>query len=784
MERIVKKLKYGFKFAKFDTEADVSKFVLPEFDDSNWQQVRVPHDWAIDAEFEMMCDAQESSIKEDGVLKPILHTGRTGALPSVAKGVYRKWIDFPESDCEKKIFLQCDGIMWRSEIYVNGVLCKSNHFGYKSYEADITDAVKYGKSNLICIVATVDPDCSRWYSGGGIYRNLYIVKKPQEHIPYCGVWIKQRTASEHSAVFEVKVETKTGFNLKVYSPDNQEIISVATESDSEVIEIENPTLWDVESPNLYRAEITLGSGDSEVIRFGARFSEFTRDGYFLNGRKLKLNGVCMHHDLGSLGAAINLSALKRQLRILREMGVNAIRTSHNPPAPELLDLCDEQGFVVMDEFFDEWQSGKIRNGYAKYFNEHAYEDMEDIIKRDRNHPCVIIWSTGNEMREQWKKDGWKLTGALTDAVHAVDPTRPVTAGLSAMPQALDNKLPFFIDVASFNYKPHLYKELQKKYPNLMYIGSETASCVSTRGVYRLPAKVEIPAEQYDELACSAYELAAPHWAYYAERELAAQQDCDYVAGEFVWTGFDYLGEPTPYYDKWPSRSSYFGIVDLAGLPKNRFYLYKSVWTNKPVLHVFPHWNWAGYEGKNVPVHVFTNFPKVELFINGKSQGIRHLEKDGEISRFRLTWDDAVYQPGEVLAVAFDKDGNKAMTSVIKTAGEPYAIKLCADRNEIIADGDDLCYVTASIVDKDGNLCPTADNRLTFEVMGNGEFLTTDAGDQRETESFTRPDKKALSGMLVACIRSTEQNGEISIKCASNNLICGEITIKSIKNKQA
>lgn len=779
MERILQSLKYDFKFKKFEEGADVKTYLSADFDDGDWEAVRVPHDWAIKEAFEEFCDTAIESVKADGILKPIFYTGRTGALPSIGTGVYRKWIDIEEADKDRRIFLECDGIMWHSEIYVNGILCGQNHFGYKSFAVDITDALVFGGRNLLCVVATVDTECSRWYTGGGIFRNIRIVKKPMLHIPYCGVWACQLSATKNLAIYELSVDVDGGFKAEILSPKGERLQKIETGENSVIFEIENPELWDITNPVLYTAKITIASGDSETVRFGPRSSVFTKDGYFLNGRRLKLNGVCMHHDLGSIGAAVNVSALRRQLEIMKNMGVNAYRTSHNPPAPELLELCDEMGIVVMDEFFDEWKDPKISNGYAKYFDEHAVSDLQEVIKRDRNHPCVILWSTGNEIGEQYQEEGWRVTKMLTEAVHRTDPTRPVTAGLSALAEALNYHQPFYLDVVSFNYHPHMYKALHEKFPEFCLLGSETASCVSTRGVYHLPAVVDNPVKECDDLACSAYELSAPIWGYYAEHEFAAQRDCPYVAGEFVWTGFDYLGEPTPYYTQWPSRSSYFGIVDMAGLPKNRYYGYMAAWTDKPVLHIFPHWNWEGYEGQNVPVHVYTNYPCAELFINGVSQGKRYLDDTDEIRRFRLIWDDTIYQPGEVLAVAYDKDGNEATRSVVKTADKPYGVRLEAERKEILADGDALSYVVATIVDKDGNECPTADNRLFFDVAGEGELLTTDAGDQRETESFSRADKKALAGKLVACVRATVNVGMITVKCSGENLKEDIITIKTV-----
>lgn len=772
-------LKTNYKFHRFDNEAVTPDVFSPDFDDTGWRTVRVPHDWGIEGDFCRENDISESLIIEDGMKKARIQTGRTGALPFLGGGVYRKWVNIEKAD---KVFLELDGVMWHSTVYINGKKAGSNHFGYKSYCVDITDFVDFGTENLIAIYAEVRPDCGRWYPGGGIYRNLRLVTKPQKHIAYNGVWARQVYADKQTAFFDLSAEIVggTGFTAVITDPKGDKT-QYETADNSLMVTIENPVLWDIDDPQLYTAQITLDSGDSQTVKFGPRICEFTKEGFFLNGRYLKLNGVCMHHDLGALGAAVNKTALRRQIEIMKTMGVNAWRTSHNPPAPELLDLCDEMGILVMDEFFDEWKNPKIANGYSKEFDVHALTDAVDIIKRDRNHPCVVMWSVGNEVREQWEPDGWKTARTLYDLVRRTDPTRPVTNGLSAYPQCYDNRLAFYTDIVGLNYKPHLYEKLLKTYPEKMLLGSETASCISTRGVYHLPAEVIIGLNCTDDLAVSDYGLEAPPWAYFAERELCAQVDNPQAMGEFVWTGFDYLGEPTPYYSEWPSRSSYFGIVDMAGLPKNRYYLYQSVWTDTPVLHILPHWNWEGYEGQNVPVHIYTNFDEVELFINGISQGRRsHAEKltnpataeeenRNQLERFRLMWDDTVYQPGEVTAVAY-KDGKEAMRKTVKTAGAPHSIRLSAYREQICADGEDVNYITAEIVDKDGNLCPKADDRIFFRTEGPAEVYATDAGDQRETETFLRSDKKGLNGMLVAVIRATEAAGTVKIIAEADGLI--------------
>ena len=403
--------------------------------------------------------------------------------------------------------------------------------------------------------------------------------------------------------------------------------------------------------------------------------------------------------------------------------MNSIRTSHNPPAPELLELCDELGILVMDEFFDEWNVAKIANGYAKYFKQHAVEDAEAIITRDRNHPCVIMWSIGNEIGDQRVPEGWRAAQLLADVCRRMDPTRPITAAFDSSWPAFENHLADFVDIVGINYKPHLYKEYKAKHPGMKFIGTETASTISTRGVYDLPAQIEIPPRIREDLTVSAYEMEAPPWAYYMEREFVAQDDLPYVAGEYVWTGMDYLGEPTPYYSQWPSRSSYFGAVDMAGLPKNRFYGYKARWTDEDVLHIFPHWNWEGCEGQTVPVHVYASYKysAVELFINGVSQGKRTFDKTKEIERYRLIWNEVKYEPGEVKAVAYDAEGSACNTAYVHTAGKPHHIELSADRSVMSADGEDLIYITAAVVDENGVVCPKADNRLYFTAEGAAEI---------------------------------------------------------------
>ena len=513
MERISNILKYDFKFKKFEIDSLPSGVFTADFDDSDWQNVRIPHDWAIYGEFSPENDPTITAVTEDGMEEETLMVGWTGGLPTVGAGVYRKWLTIEDYN---KVFLQFDGIMWISRVYVNGKEVGGCHFGYKSFEIDITEFVNKGEENLIAIYAEVRENSGRWYTGAGIFRNVRLVYKDNSHIAYNGVFVRQTYADKNNAVIDITAElvNANSFTAEIITPDG-DIKTYASSGNSLIFDIKNPMLWDISSPNLYTAKIQLQSGDCEEIKFGIRFCDFTKDGFFLNVNYTKIKGVCLHHDLGSLGAAVNRSALKRQLEIMQNMGVNAIRTSHNPPAIELLDLCDSMGLLVMDEFFDEWEIPKVKNGYTKFFKENAVKDALDIIKRDRNHPSVIMWSIGNEVRDQEVANGWKNAKLLYDAVRSADPTRPITSGFNYYPQCIDNHLAFYTDIVGLNYKPFAYGQLREKYPEMKVIGCETASCISTRGVYHFPVKPEISNAKWDDLCVSAYELVAPPWASYA-----------------------------------------------------------------------------------------------------------------------------------------------------------------------------------------------------------------------------------------------------------------------------
>ena len=492
--------------------------------------------------------------------------------------------------------------------------------------------------------------------------------------------------------------------------------------------VERPKLWSPETPVLYKAVSKIYSGDTLLdtysTRFGIRTIEYIADkGFYLNGKRRKFQGVCNHHDLGPLGAAINVAALRHQLTLLKEMGCDAIRTSHNMPAPELVELCDEMGFMMMLEPFDEWDIAKCDNGYHRFFNEWAEKDMVNMLRQYRNNPCVVMWSIGNEVPTQWSPEGYKVAKFLQDICHREDPTRPVTCGMDQVKSVLANGFAAMLDIPGLNYRAHLYDEAYERLPQNIILGSETSSTVSSRGVYKFPVERKAGA-MYDDHQSSSYDLEYCNWSNIPDIDFARAEDHEWTIGQFVWTGFDYLGEPSPYdTNAWPNHSSMFGIIDLASIPKDRYYLYRSVWNKEAeTLHILPHWNWEGREGEKTPVFVYTNYPSAELFINGKSYGRQTKHKNGTVeNRYRLMWHNAVYQPGEVRVVAYDEQGNPVAEKTVRTAGKPHHIELVTDRSSLQADGKDLAYVTLRIVDKDGNLCPNDGRLVSFKVKGAGKY---------------------------------------------------------------
>ena len=797
MERITKRLHEGFRFKKLNIDEISENLSSKELDDSAWESVTVPHDWAVGHDFKKEYDITYRTIWADGIYKPIEQTGRSGALPTTGIGWYRLPLEIPKESKGKILELVFDGVMWECEVYLNGALVGKNHFGYRSFSVDITKAASYGESNLLAVKVVLKHDASRWYSGAGIYRNVYFVTKSVDSVAYCGIKTQIDTKIDGSvAEIELTADTCGAPDFVKYRLIDRDGCTVLAGEGKGVINasLPSPKLWTLEEPYLYTLEVSTVKGgevtDTDSVRLGFRNCLFTPDkGFFLNGKPTKIHGVCMHHDLGIFGAAINYSVLKRQITIMHEMGVNSIRTSHNPPAPELLDICDEMGILVMDEFFDEWRLGKVGFGYAQNFDKHAESDAVAIIRRDVNHPSVFMWSIGNEIEEQKQADGGKTAKWLTDICHREDRTRPTTAGLNANAQAEENGFFDAIDLIGLNYKPHFYKQYHEKYPDKIFYGAETESCVSTRGEYKFPVCVEPNAPVREDLTVSDYALSSPRWAYYPDREFIAQRD-EFIFGEYVWTGFDYMGEPTPYYAEWPVRSSFFGIVDLSGLPKSRYWQYLAEWTDNDVLFVMPHWNLEGHEGEEIPVHIITNYDKAELFLNGRSLGVKEKVKNPEYNvservikdrtlqnAYRIIF-DVPYEAGELVAVAYDENGNEAIRKVVKTAGEPCAVKLEAERTQICADGEDVCYVRAYVYDKDGNPCPTASNLISFSAEGAGRIYGTDNGDPTETSGYFNQNRKLLNGACVAALISEKgAYGKLTLTAKSEGLVEASVTIE-------
>lgn len=780
----------GWRFIKGDIENGEQVGI----DDSKWEEVTVPHDWAIKGPFDKQIDMQSVAITQNGETKATEKSGRTGALPYIGVGWYRNRVTAPKEWKDKKLLLCFDGAMSQAELFINGTKVGENAYGYSYFYFDISKYINIGEENTIAVRLENLEQSSRWYPGAGLYRKVSLIVKDKVSIERWGVTVRTPYIDRESAKVDVDVAIDGEGTSATVDILNSKGDRVATAKSSELfgdklslsLKVDNPDLWSPEAPTVYRAVTTLYRGSTKVDRtettFGIRELEYRRDeGLFLNGKHIKLKGVCLHHDLGPLGAAVNRSALKRQLLIMKDMGANAIRTAHNMPSIEQLELCDEIGLMVIAESFDEWAKAKCKNGYNRFFEEWAEKDVVNLVKATRNHPSIIMWSAGNEVPDQYGSDGVKRALWLQSIFHTEDPTRPVTVGMDQVKAVMSSGFGALLDIPGLNYRTHLYNEAYDKFPQGFILGSETASTISSRGVYKFPVE-EYKMKQYSDYQCSSYDLEACSWSNIPEDDFTLQDDNPWVIGEFVWTGFDYLGEPTPYDTKWPSRSSYFGICDLAGLPKDRFYLYRSRWNeSQETLHILPHWNWEGREGEVTPVFVYTNYPKAELFINGVSQGFREKDSESRLDRYRLRWMDTKYMPGEVKVVAYDSSNNIVAEESVTTAGKPHHIKLTADRDTIISNGEDISFITATIVDKRGNVCPTANNQLNFAVKGDGEYVAACNGDATSLEMFHHKTMRTFSGKLVILVSSTEDEGKITLKVTGKSLKSEEITLQSINS---
>ena len=775
-------LEKGWKF----TKGDVSGAEGTSFNDTHWESVVVPHDWAIYGPFDRNNDLQNVAVTQNFEKEASVKTGRTGGLPYVGVGWYRTRFDVEPG---RQTMLVFDGAMSEAKVYVNGKEACFWPFGYNSFYCDVTSFLNHdGKQNLLAVRLENRPQSSRWYPGAGLYRNVRVVTTGQIHVPVWGTQLTTPHVSEDyaSVCLRTSVEnagrTELTVQTDIISPEGKVVSSKKNKGYinhglpfTQNFIVEHPALWSPESPSLYRAVSKIYSGDTLLdtytTRFGIRSIEYIADkGFFLNGKHRKFQGVCNHHDLGPLGAAINVSALRHQLRILKDMGCDAIRTAHNMPAPELVSLCDEMGFMMMIEPFDEWDIAKCENGYHRFFNEWAERDMVNMLHQYRNNPCVVMWSIGNEVPTQWSAEGYKVAKFLQDICHREDPTRPVTCGMDQVDSVLDNGFAAMLDIPGFNYRAHRYEEAYERLPQNIVLGSETSSTVSSRGVYKFPAERRAGA-MYDDHQSSSYDLEYCSWSNIPDIDFALAEDYDWTIGQFVWTGFDYLGEPSPYdTNAWPNHSSMFGIIDLASIPKDRYYLYRSIWNkDEETLHILPHWNWEGYEGKPIPVFVYTNYPSAELFVNGKSYGRQTKNRQTVENRYRLMWHNVTYEPGEVKVIAYDAGGKAVAEKNVYTAGKPHHIELQTDYTSLKADGKDLAYVTVRVVDKEGNLCPTDGRRLNFRVKGAGSYRASANGDPTCLDLFHLPQMHAFNGMLTVIVQAGETAGNLELQVSAKGL---------------
>lgn len=774
---------------------------LPSWDFSRdgkaWQQVAVPHDWAIAGPFDKKWDLQMVAIEQNGEKEKTEKSGRSGALPWIGEGMYKMNLQLPKG--YKRAVLVFDGAMSQPIVKVNGKEAGRWAYGYNAFRIDITPYVHFGgKKNLVEVHLSNVEESSRWYPGGGLYRPVSVELYGNENFSTWDTFVRTLKADKQEAEVEVNalLEGKIGKSGKTVialldeagTKVAEQTISGATPAIKTTLMVANPQLWSPESPYLYQVKLTRYEGkkvaDVQTLKTGIRtISVSKNNGFQLNGITRKIKGVCLHHDLGPLGAAENKAALIRQIKTMKEMGCDAIRTAHNMPSTMQMEICDSLGMMVMAESFDMWIYPKCKNGYAKFFKEWSDRDMTNLVKHHRNHPSIIMWSIGNEIPEQWSKEGMEIAKHLQDICHQYDPSRPVTQGMDKAEAALKSGFAQVMDVPGFNYRVHKYYKNIEQLPQGFLLGSETASTVSSRGVYKFPVQVRASNNNpYADGQCSSYDTEYCSWSNLPDDDWKMQDDYSWVIGEFVWTGYDYLGEPTPYDTYWPSRSSYFGICDLAGLPKDRYYMYLARWNeHQHTTHLLPHWNWQGREGQVTPVYCYTDGVEGELFVNGKSQGRVRKDKSSRLDRYRLRWNNVKYEPGEIRVVTYNQYGDKVGEDVKRTAGEPAQMKFsvetpdhepiacmvegCTDEHNVLlnADGKDLAFVTVSLLDKDGNECPLADDELTFEVTGAGTFKAACNGDATSLEPFTHPHMKLFSGKLVVIVQSSTQKGNITLK---------------------
>ncbi len=764
-------------------------------DSSAWQQVQVPHDWAIAGPFDKKWDLQTVAIEQNGEKEKTEKSGRSGALPWIGEGFYRT--DWIAPKGYKRAVIVFDGAMSQPVVRVNGQEAGRWVYGYNAFRIDITPYIQFGQRNRIEVHLHNVEESSRWYPGGGLYRPISVELYGRQHFSTWDTFVRTVKASREEAEVEVSARLegqlgKGGKTVVTLSDKDgktvaQQTIDGATQEIKTSLKISRPQLWSPETPYLYQVTLTRYEGkkvvDEQTLKTGIRTVAVSKEhGFQLNGISRKIKGVCLHHDLGPLGAAENKAALIRQIKMMKEMGCDAIRTAHNMPSTMQMALCDSLGMMVMAESFDMWIYPKCKNGYAQFFKEWSDKDITNLVLNHRNHPSIVMWSIGNEIPEQGSAEGAEIARHLQDLCHRLDPSRPVTQGMDRAEAALKSGFAQTMDVPGFNYRVHKYYKNIEQLPQGFLLGAETASTVSSRGVYKFPVVVRYKDNvPYPDGQCSSYDTEYCSWSNLPDDDWKMQDDYSWVIGEFVWTGFDYLGEPSPYDTYWPSRSSYFGICDLAGLPKDRYYMYRARWNEREhTTHLLPHWNWQGREGEVTPVYCYTDGVEGELFVNGKSQGRVRKDPSSRLDRYRLRWNDVKYEPGEIRVVTYNQYGDKVGEDVRRTAGEPAQLQLTADRTQIAADGNDLAFVTVSLLDKDGNECPQADDALTFEVTGAGQFKAACNGDATSLEPFTLPQMKLFSGKLVVIVQSKKQPGDLTLTVTDTdrNLV-KKIALKTI-----
>ena len=759
-------------------------------DSVNYKPVTIPHDWAINGPFDKKWDLQFVSIEQNGETEKTEKSGRSGALPWIGRGFYKTTIDLKK--LPKTAVLEFDGAMADPHVYINGKLAGHWAYGYNAFRVDAAPYLKKGK-NEISVSLNNREESSRWYPGGGLYRPVQLVTNADAAtINPWGCYF--RTESIDNGKAEVSICTNINNVDKTLSIENQlldvtgKVVAQFKYGDFDAqgnvvktLTVDDAQLWSPETPYLYKLVTRLYRNkkliDQTQQKVGIRTVRVAQyDGFQLNGVSRKIKGVCLHHDLGPLGAAVNKAALIRQIRMMKDMGCDAIRTAHNMPSTWQMEVCDSMGMMVMAESFDMWIYPKCKNGYALNFKDWADKDIENLVLNHRNHPSIVMWSIGNEIPEQWSEEGRNISKHLQDLCHKFDPTRPVTQGMDRAEDALKSGFAQVMDVPGFNYRVHKYDNNIKQLPKGFLLGSETASTVSSRGVYKFPVEAS-DSKTYTDGQCSSYDVEYCPWSNLPDDDWRMQDDRDYTIGEFVWTGYDYLGEPSPYDEYWPSRSSYFGICDLAGLPKDRYYLYRSHWRkDDATLHVLPHWTFPGREGETTPVYCYTSWPSAELFVNGKSQGRIVKNPNTRLDRYRLRWNNVKYEPGEIKVVAYDYDGTAKGEKIIRTAGTPARIVLKADRNSISSKGEDLSFVTVSVVDKNGTPCPTATNNMKFNVSGAGKFRAACNGDATSLVAFNSTEMPLFSGELVVVVEGL-RHGTAMLSVSADGLPTAKLPIE-------